>query len=202
MNISFVFFLCTNNEFSPRPVCRIASCPSRSVSASKRRPGCWRVSSILTLSVSTTPGRGRAKERNALFWSLSSWHLERLKRECTGEENVYSAMPFWQPNYKQHHYNNSYSAFCCHIKIPLTKAPAMSSILSKCSFLLLLLFFFKPFKLPFHWWVVANLRPSRIPALTCSCSCIGQPLIICTVCSICVCVCSIYSTQITLLLLG
>lgn len=60
---------------------RIASCQSQSVSASKRRLGCWRACSILTLSASMTHGRGLAKERNVLFWSPSSWHLERLKRE-------------------------------------------------------------------------------------------------------------------------
>lgn len=63
------------------PVCRIVSCPGPSDSASKKRPGCWRVSSILTLSASTTRGRGPAKERNVLFWSQSSWHLARSKRE-------------------------------------------------------------------------------------------------------------------------
>lgn len=61
---------------------RIASCPSQSVSVSKRRLGCWRVYSIPTLSAFMIPGRDLAKERSALFWSPSSWHLERLKRKC------------------------------------------------------------------------------------------------------------------------
>lgn len=68
------------------PVCRIVSCRSRSVSASKKRPGCWRVSSILTLCASMTPGRDHAKERNVLFWLLSSWRLARLKREYTRDK--------------------------------------------------------------------------------------------------------------------
>lgn len=70
-------FVYTWPSFPFCPVCRIVNCPSPSVSGSKRRPACWRVSSILTLSASMTPGRVPAKERNALFSSLSSWHLAR-----------------------------------------------------------------------------------------------------------------------------
>lgn len=70
------------------PVCRTVSCPSRSASGSKRKPGCWRVSSILTLSASMTPGRVCAKERNVLFSSLSSWHLARWKREYRSLKSV------------------------------------------------------------------------------------------------------------------
>lgn len=97
--------VCVTRVFLSCPVCRIASCPSRSVSDSKRRPGCWRGSSILTLSASTTPGRDRAKERNVLFWSPSSWHLELLKRESprktfhthksAGTSLIWSSISVW-----------------------------------------------------------------------------------------------------------
>lgn len=48
-------------------------------------------------------------------------------------KHLFSSIFFWQ-----HHYRNSCSAFCCHIKIPLMKAPVMSPISSKRSFRLLL----------------------------------------------------------------